>query len=142
MTELAAAGFHTLVRGDAVPDDFVVPCYLPDRRLRISIARVGGRLYAFNGLCTCADPACPLSGGRLTGTTIMCQCHGSRFDIRTGAVLEGPATRALRVYEVQEAEGAILLRPDPRRDRSASSGAREPRGQSGHGECVAGAESE
>jgi 3-phenylpropionate/trans-cinnamate dioxygenase ferredoxin subunit len=25
-------------------------------------------------------------------TTIMCQCHGSRFDIATGAVVNGPAT--------------------------------------------------
>jgi nitrite reductase/ring-hydroxylating ferredoxin subunit len=109
MTELAADGFRTLARGEAVLDDFVVPYYLPDRRLRISIARVDGRLYAFNDLCTCADQACPLSGGRLTGTTIMCQCHGSTFDIRTGAVLGGPATTSLKVYEVQETEDTIRI---------------------------------
>jgi 3-phenylpropionate/trans-cinnamate dioxygenase ferredoxin component len=40
----------------------------------------------------------------------MCQCHGSQFDITTGAVLEGPATRALNVYEVQEVEGSIRIR--------------------------------
>jgi nitrite reductase/ring-hydroxylating ferredoxin subunit len=56
------------------------------------------------------DEACPLSGGLLTGTTIMCQCHGSRFDIPTGAVINGPATEALKVYEVQEAEGSIRIR--------------------------------
>ena len=38
---------------------------------------------------------CPLSGGLLTGTTLMCQCHGSRFDLTTGAVLNGPATEPL-----------------------------------------------
>ena len=90
-------------RGDAIPNDFVVPYYLDDRKLRISIARVGDRLYAFDDLCTCADEACPLSGGLLTGTTIMCQCHGSRFDITTGAVISGPATKSLNVYEVQRA---------------------------------------
>ena len=110
MTELAANGFRSLARSEAVPDDFVVPYYLTDRKLRISLARVDGRLYAFNDLCTCADQVCPLSGGRLTGTTIMCQCHGTTFDIRTGAVLGGPATKALRVYEVQEAEGTIRIR--------------------------------
>jgi 3-phenylpropionate/trans-cinnamate dioxygenase ferredoxin component len=54
--------------------------------------------------------ACPLSGGLLTGTTIMCQCHGSRFDIATGAVIDGPATEPLNVYEVGEVDGRIQLR--------------------------------
>jgi nitrite reductase/ring-hydroxylating ferredoxin subunit len=39
----------------------------------------------------------------------MCQCHGSTFDIRTGAVLGGPATKALKVYEVQETEDTIRI---------------------------------
>jgi 3-phenylpropionate/trans-cinnamate dioxygenase ferredoxin component len=95
---------------DAIPDDLVVPHYLADRKLRISVARVDGRLYAFDDLCTCAEQPCPLSGGLLTGTTIMCQCHGSRFDITTGAVINGPATEALNVYEVHEVESGIQLR--------------------------------
>jgi nitrite reductase/ring-hydroxylating ferredoxin subunit len=53
--------------------------------------------------------ACPLSGGLLTGTTIMCQCHGSRFDITNGAVINGPATKSLNVYEAQEVEGGIQI---------------------------------
>ena len=110
MTQLAADAYRTLGPGDAIPDHFVVPYYLADRKLRISVARVGGRLYAFDDLCTCGGAACPLSGGLLTGTTIMCQCHGSRFDIATGAVINGPATEALNVYEVQEVEGSIRLR--------------------------------
>ena len=67
MTELATDAFRTLGPGDAIPNDFVVPYYLDDRKLRISVARVGGRLYAFDDLCTCADAACPLSGGLLPG---------------------------------------------------------------------------
>src|SRR5262245_60117253 len=67
-------------------------------------------LYAFDDLCSCSMEACPLSGGLLTGTTIMCQCHGSRFDIITGAVVNGPANEALNVYEVHEAEGSIRIR--------------------------------
>jgi len=97
-------------RSDSFPDEAVVPRYLQDRKLRISIARVGGRLYAFDDLCTCADEACPLSGGLLTETTIMCQCHGSRFDITTGAVINGPATTPLNVYEVQEVDGDVQIR--------------------------------
>jgi len=110
MTVLATDVFRTLGPGDAVPDGFVVPYYLEDRRLRISIARVKGRLYAFDDLCTCTDPPCPLAGGLLIGTTIMCQCHGSRFDISSGAVRNGPATEPLKRYEVRELEHNIQIR--------------------------------
>ena len=92
MSELTTDGFRTLDRADGGRNDSVVPYYLDDRKLRVSIARVDGHLYAFDDLCTCADEPCPLSGGLLTGTMIMCQCHGSRFDITTGAVIAGPAT--------------------------------------------------
>jgi nitrite reductase/ring-hydroxylating ferredoxin subunit len=111
MTVLATDGFRTIGPGDAIPNDFVVPYYLEDRKLRISIARVAGRLYAFDDLCTCHDHAlCPLSGGLLTGTTIMCQCHGSRFSIVSGAVINGPATDPLNVYEAREADGDVQIR--------------------------------
>ena len=111
MTELAAAPFRSLGRGSAIPNDFVVPYYLDDRKLRVSVARVGNQLYAFDDLCPCSgDRACPLSGGLLVDTTIMCQCHGSRFDVDTGAVINGPATKALTVYEVREVDGDVEIR--------------------------------
>ena len=110
MTQVAPAAFRTLGPSDAIPDDLVVAYYLDDRRLRISIARVGDRLYAFDDLCPCGGTPCPLSGGLLTGTTLMCQCHGSRFDITTGAVINGPATEPLRRYTVQDVDGRISVR--------------------------------
>ena len=109
MTDVTTGAFRTVGPADAIPNDFVVPYCLDDRKLRVSVARVGDHLYAFDDLCTCADRACPLSGGLLTGTTIMCQCHGSRFDVTTGAVLNGPATEPLNVYAVQEVEGDIQV---------------------------------
>src|SRR6187200_699294 len=110
MTELTTTALRTVGLGNAIATGSVVPYYLADRKLRISIARVGDRLYAFDDLCTCADQSCPLSGGLLTGTTIMCQCHGSRFDLASGAVVSGPATDALSVYEVREVEHGIEVR--------------------------------
>lgn len=110
MTDLATQQFRTLGPGDAIPNDFVVPYYLDDIKRRISVARVDDRLYAFEDLCRCAEKPCPLSGGLLTGTTLMCQCHGSRFDVTTGAVINGPAVEPLNVYEVQEVEGEIQIR--------------------------------
>ncbi len=61
--QTASDAFRTIGPSEAIPDDFVVPYYLDDRKLRISIARVKGRLYAFDDLCTCAREACPLSAG-------------------------------------------------------------------------------
>jgi len=108
MTELSTIPLRSLDKVDAVANDSVVPYYLADRKLRIAIARVDGRLYAFDDLCTHLH--CPLSGGLLKNTTIMCQCHGSRFDITTGTVTNGPAAEPLNVYEVQEVDGEIRVR--------------------------------
>jgi 3-phenylpropionate/trans-cinnamate dioxygenase ferredoxin component len=102
--------FRTVGPADAIIDDFVVPYYLDDIKRRIAVTRVDDRLYAFDDLCPCGDRSCPLSGGLLLGTTLMCQCHGSRFDVSTGAVLNGPATEPLRGYEVREVEGSIQIR--------------------------------
>ena len=110
MSDRATNRLRTVDVPDAIPNGCVVAYYLSDRKARIAVARVGGRLYAFGDLCTCSDERCPLSGGLLTGTTIMCQCHGSRFDVVTGAVIGGPATDALPVHEVQEVGDAIQVR--------------------------------
>jgi 3-phenylpropionate/trans-cinnamate dioxygenase ferredoxin component len=109
MTELNADAFGTTWPSDAIPDGFVVPFYARDRKLRISVARADGQLYAFSDLCTCPGRSCPLSGGLLTGTAIMCQCHGSEFDITTGAIVRGPARQPLDVYEVQVVDGSIRI---------------------------------
>ena len=101
-------GFRTLGPAESLTDDDVRPYYLGDRKLRLNVARVEGTLHAFGGLC--AHNGCPLSAGLLEGTAIMCQCHGSRYDIRTGTVLRGPAEEGLAVYEVREERGEIQVK--------------------------------
>jgi 3-phenylpropionate/trans-cinnamate dioxygenase ferredoxin component len=110
MTELSAGDLRTVATAAAIADGTVLPHYLSDRKLRIAVARVEGYLYGFDDLCTCGHEPCPLSGGLLTERTIMCQCHGSRFDITTGAVVNGPAVDPIRVYEVQETDGDVQIR--------------------------------
>jgi len=104
----STAEFRTLDSADRLPDGYVNPYYLEDLKRRVAVARVDGKLYAFDELCT--HETCPLSAGLLTGTTLMCQCHGSQFDVTTGSVQRGPATQPLTTYEVREQDGAIQVR--------------------------------
>jgi 3-phenylpropionate/trans-cinnamate dioxygenase ferredoxin subunit len=73
---------------------------------KVTVANADGHFYAFDDRCT--HTGCSLSHGRLDGTTVTCPCHGSQFDITTGTVLRGPATRAVRSHGV-EVEGEKLL---------------------------------
>ena len=98
--------FRTLDAGSMLPDNYVNPYYLEDLKRRVAVARVGGKLFAFDDLYE----GCPLSGGLLTGTTLMSQCDGSQFEVTSGAVLRGPAKAPLKVYEVRELDGEIQLR--------------------------------
>lgn len=73
---------------------------------KVNVASAGGQLYAFEDTCT--HSGCSLAMGRLDGTTVTCHCHGSQFDVTSGTVLRGPATRPVRSRLVQ-VEGEALL---------------------------------
>lgn len=72
----------------------------------VAVANVGGHLYAFDDTCT--HLGCSLADGDLDGTTVQCSCHGSRFDVTSGALVRGPATSPVRAHAVA-VEGADLL---------------------------------
>lgn len=73
---------------------------------KVNVASVGGQLHAFDDTCT--HKGCSLAKGKLDGTTVTCPCHGSQFDVTSGAVLRGPAQRPVRSRLVQ-VEGDDLL---------------------------------
>jgi nitrite reductase/ring-hydroxylating ferredoxin subunit/uncharacterized membrane protein len=58
----------------------------------------------------CAHQGCSLSEGKLVGDAIECQCHGSRYRLRDGLVVRGPAVFDQPHYEVREADGKIEVR--------------------------------
>ena len=100
--------FRTLGPSSQLADPSVTPYYLPDRKHRVSVARIGQRLFAFDDLCP--HDGAQLSAGLLTGTTLMCPCDGSRFDVSTGEVQSGPSAALLPTYEVREEAGQITVR--------------------------------
>ncbi len=67
-------------------------------------------LYATDNICTHAYAR--LSDGWLDGTAIECPLHAARFDIRTGKVLDPPATEDLKTYPVRLAGDDIEVKLD------------------------------
>ena len=73
---------------------------------KVNVANTGGNLYAFDDNCT--HMGCSLARGELEGTTVTCACHGSQFDVTSGAVLRGPAARPGRSRSIQVEGGQLL----------------------------------
>jgi nitrite reductase/ring-hydroxylating ferredoxin subunit len=77
-----------------------------------AVARVAGGWFAFEDRCPHAG--CLLSSdGELDGEVLICNCHGSEFDLATGAVLRGPAVEGLRMHPTRVAAGRpeVLIPP-------------------------------
>lgn len=73
---------------------------------KVNVANADGHLYAFDDTCT--HRGCSLANGELAGTVVTCACHGSQFDVTSGAVLRGPAERPVRSHAI-EVQGSDLL---------------------------------
>jgi nitrite reductase/ring-hydroxylating ferredoxin subunit len=76
----------------------------------IAIYDCDGELFATDNICTHAY-AC-LSDGWLDGTTIECPLHAARFDVRTGEVLDPPATEDLKTYPIRQTGAEIEINLD------------------------------
>jgi len=101
--------------GEAVPKSFVAvldETELQGDELRrvevdgvpVMLARSqGGEICALANTCTHLGG--PLDEGSREGDTVACPWHGSRFDIRSGAVVEGPAVFVQPRLETRVREG-------------------------------------
>ena len=74
----------------------------------VCLGRVEGAWAAFEDTCTHAQ--CSLAGGELDGAVVVCPCHGSEFDVRTGDVLSPPALDPLPIYEARVENGVVEVR--------------------------------
>lgn len=74
---------------------------------RIAIAKVGDAFYAFADTCT--HQGCSLAEGTLEGTTVICPCHGSEFNVATGEVVRGPAREPVESYTVQLEDSTLQV---------------------------------
>jgi nitrite reductase (NADH) small subunit len=66
----------------------------------------------------CPHQGGPLADGLVTNSCVTCPLHGWRFDLRTGAALDGHAS--VTVHDVLEHDGDLWLRlPAGELDRAA-----------------------
>ncbi|MHB8495602.1 MAG: Rieske (2Fe-2S) protein [Casimicrobiaceae bacterium] len=89
--------FIKVARVDELPPGKMRRIALGERR--ILLANIGGRYYAADDTCTHEDAS--LSAGCLDGEWVKCPLHGSRFNVRTGEVVDEPAEVGLRTYPVR-----------------------------------------
>jgi naphthalene 1,2-dioxygenase ferredoxin component len=76
----------------------------------IALYDVDGSLFATDNICTHAYAR--LSDGWLDGELIECPLHAARFDVRTGKVLDPPATEDLKTYPVRLVGDEIQVKLD------------------------------
>lgn len=66
---------------------------------RIALFKVDGAYYAISDVCP--HKGGPLSEGPLSGDEVTCPWHGSRFNVKTGAVTAPPAEQGVKSFPVR-----------------------------------------
>ncbi len=74
---------------------------------KILVAESGGKFYAIASACTHMHG--PLEKGMLEGSVVTCPWHGSQFDVTSGKVVRGPATKDEERIELTVENGDILV---------------------------------
>ncbi len=92
-------------RLDVLPEGSMKQFYVRDRE--ILVIHSNGKLYGLDARCSHAGA--PLEEGTVEGDTLTCPWHGSQFRITDGAVVRGPAEKALGVFDAQVRDGWVFI---------------------------------
>ncbi len=79
--------------------DFRASFLFKHKRKEYAVFRLEDGIYCTDNVCS--HEYSPLAEGMIVGADVYCPKHGSRFDIKTGAVKDLPATRPVRTFPVR-----------------------------------------
>lgn len=105
-------GFVRIASLAEIPDGELRAYDLPSGR--IALTHVENELFAFGDECT--HEGCSLAEGELgeQEDSVVCPCHGSEFDLRTGEPIAGPAEDPVPIFPVRAtADGWVEIGPPP-----------------------------
>jgi nitrite reductase/ring-hydroxylating ferredoxin subunit len=96
----------------AVPEEDLVEAQ--PRRVEVDgapvmVVRKSGHIYAMAD--TCSHLGCSLAQGELSGDSIVCRCHGSRYALEDGRVLDGPSVYNQPYFDARVRKGQVEVRP-------------------------------
>ncbi len=95
----------TVARTDEIPDGEMVAATIDG--VELLVVSFDGEYRSIGDVCTHEE--CSLADGEIEDGTVVCSCHGSVFNLRTGEVVEPPATDDEPVYEVRVEEDEIQV---------------------------------
>jgi len=58
----------------------------------------------------CSHRGCSLATGEIEDGIVTCPCHGSRFELESGSIVQGPATAPQPVFQARTRAGRIEVR--------------------------------
>jgi 3-phenylpropionate/trans-cinnamate dioxygenase ferredoxin subunit len=74
---------------------------------RLAVFRLGERAFAVEDRC--AHRGFSLHDGTVEALSVRCRTHGACYDLASGAVLRGPARRAVRAYPTAVENGQVII---------------------------------
>lgn len=104
--EAGSDGYEAVMAESAMPDNHLERVMVAGNP--VALLRLNGKYCAIGA--TCSHAGGPLDEGELHGDVVTCPWHGSRFSMRDGHVLTGPATFAQPRYDVRVRDGQIELK--------------------------------
>ncbi|SHL09975.1 Ferredoxin subunit of nitrite reductase or a ring-hydroxylating dioxygenase [Pseudonocardia thermophila] len=84
---------------------------------KVLLHRAGEEVHAIDDVCSHAGAL--LSRGEVTGCVVTCPLHETRFDVRDGSILRGPAHHPQPVLPARTRNGWIEVRGTPPRRRGS-----------------------
>ncbi|MEM5948762.1 non-heme iron oxygenase ferredoxin subunit [Spirochaetia bacterium 38H-sp] len=98
------AKWYKTIKADSFDKSTGVMC----GKNKIALFKLDGEVFALDDVCS--HEYSLLSEGMVWKEHVYCPKHGSRFDIKTGRVLDFPATKNVKKYDVKIEDGYVYVK--------------------------------